>query len=281
MFKFTLHIAGTDYTKYVTYPLSLILKNLDDSLNIVELTLSQTPFAAPIAPNQKALIQIEENGVVKRTIPLLTMADSVKKLGRRNRYNHKMAFIEYTYFLEQRILPDSTITRIQGQYEPTLKDVAEKILKISNINILLSPETSAILDSVVSPEWTFARRNVLEALRLVFMMARIVPTMSSFSELGHISIEGDFIDSEFLEKFGAYERAYDPETYKTAVKTNLTNLVLEEDVETVVEPKNGWISTRSPSDFEISNDDSIIPTTRPINRITDVKIRLNARYLVQ
>jgi hypothetical protein len=70
------------------------------------------------------------------------------------------------------------------------------------------------------------------------MIVKIVPIMDTFTELGHLSIEGDHISSEFLNSFGAYERAYDPETYKTAIKTNLTNLVIEEDFEIITEPEN-------------------------------------------
>lgn len=80
---------------------------------------------------------------------------------------------------------------------------------------------------------------MLEALRLVFLMVRIVPYMNSFSELSHVSVEGNRIDPDFLESFGAFERAYDPGTYKTSIQTNLTNLVLEENFETIIEPKNG------------------------------------------
>jgi len=135
MFKFNFNVSGVDYSEYITYPLTLIEKNLDESLNIYEITLDHTPFADPIKPNQKAYISIEENGVIKKQLFLLTNIDSVIKLGRKNLYNHSLVLIEYTYFLEQTLLPDMTITRIEGIYEPTLKDVAEKILFVSNTNL--------------------------------------------------------------------------------------------------------------------------------------------------
>lgn len=122
---------------------------------------------------------------------------------------------------------------------------------------------------------------MLEALRLVFLMVRIVPYMNSFFELSHVSVEGNRIDPDFLESFGAFERAYDPGTYKTSIQTNLTNLVLEEELQTLIEPKNGFITPRSSEDFEITNDDSIIPTTRPINQLVDFNILFNVTYTVQ
>ena len=113
------------------------------------------------------------------------------------------------------------------------------------------------------------------------MIARIVPYMNSFFELSHVSVEGNRIDPEFLESFGAYERAYDPETYKTAIQTNTSNLLLVDNVETIVEPEGAFITPRSPQDFEITNDELIIPTTRPIDRFVQLIPKLNVTYRVQ
>jgi hypothetical protein len=113
------------------------------------------------------------------------------------------------------------------------------------------------------------------------MIVRIVPIMETFTRLGHLSVEGNRIDPEFLNSFGAYQRAYDPQTYKTSIKTNLTNLVLEEDLETITEPANAWITPRSSQDFEITEDDSLIPTTRPINVLNELYFRFNINYSVR
>lgn len=152
MFKFTLNVSGVDYTQYITYPFTLVEKNLDESENIYEAILSQTPFAAPIRPNQRAYITVEENGVVKRQLFLITVSDSVTKLGRKELYDHSLVFMEFTHFLEQQTLPNLSITRIEGIYEPTLKDVAEKILFAAKTNVSLSSETASILDNFPSPE---------------------------------------------------------------------------------------------------------------------------------
>ena len=152
MFNFKLNISGVDYTEYLSYPFVLTEKNINDSLNTYDMQLVHTPIAAPIRPNQRAYVTIEENGVTKKQLFLLVVSDSVEKVGRAELYNHRISFIEFTDFLEQRILPDMTITRVQEEYEPTLKEVAEKILAVANIDISLSSATASILDAITSPE---------------------------------------------------------------------------------------------------------------------------------
>lgn len=112
------------------------------------------------------------------------------------------------------------------------------------------------------------------------MIAQIIPYMNSFFTLGHVSIEGDRIDPEFLESFGAFETAYNPETYKTSIKTNVSNLVLEEGFEKVIEPRNAWVTARSVDDFEIKEDDALIPTSRPINVLDNLYYRFDLEYSV-
>jgi hypothetical protein len=281
MFKFNLFFDGIDYTEYVSYPFILTEKNLNESENTYEIQLQHTPFAAPIKPNRKAIVRIEEDGIIKKTLLLLTVNDSVEKIGRTDLYNHRLSLIEFTHTLDQRILPDTKVSRIEGTYEPTLKEAAEKVLFVAGLDISLSSATATILDSVLSPELVFTRQTVLEALRLIFMIARIIPYMNSFTELSHVSIEGNRIDPEFLQKFGAFEAAYDPQTYKTTIQTNVNNLVLEGEIETITEPENGFITPRSPQDFEITNDELIIPTTRPIDKFFKLTPRLNIVYRVQ
>jgi hypothetical protein len=280
VFDFRLLLDGKDYTDYISYPLILTEKNLNESENTYEIQLKHTPFAAPIKPNRKAIIEIKEDNVVKKTLLLLTINDTVQKLGRADLYNHSISLIEYTHTLEQRILPDMKITRIEGIYEPTLKDAAEKVLFVAGLDISLSSATATILNAILSPELVFTRQTTLEALRLIFMIARIIPYMNSFTELSHVSIEGNRIDPEFLEKFGAFEAAYDPETYKTLIQTNTSNLVIEKQSRQIVEPKNGFISPRSPDGFAITNDDAIIPTSRPINIFQSLFLRSGIRFTV-
>jgi hypothetical protein len=152
MFKIEVLIAGVNYSEYVVYPLTLTEKNLDDSLNLYEITLAHTLIQDPFKPNRRATIIIKEDDVTKRTLNLLLVNDSVDKLGRTNKYNHKLTLVEYTQVLEQQILPDMTITRVAGVYEPTIKDVVEKILIVGQTGITLAAETQALLSQTESPE---------------------------------------------------------------------------------------------------------------------------------
>jgi hypothetical protein len=152
MFKIEVFISGTNYSQYVSYPLTLTEKNFDDSLNLYELTLAHTPIVDPFKPNRQVVLIIKEDDITKRTLNLLLVNDSIDKLGRTNKYNHKLTFIEYTQTLEQQVLPDMTITRVAGVYEPTIKDVVEKILIVGNTNITLATNTAALLSDTESPE---------------------------------------------------------------------------------------------------------------------------------
>lgn len=278
MFSIKLLISGVDYSQYAVYPFTFTEKNIDDSLNIYELTLKHTPFEKPFKPNQRVVLEVYQDNIFKDRIFLLTLSDSVQKVGRRSLFDHEMTMIEFTNELEQTILPDMSITRIsvgENLFLPTLKDAAEKVLFVGNLNITLATETAAILDEIESPEWTFTRQTVLEALRLIFAVAQITPTLITPGRLGHVGIEG-FVPQSTIENYAAFEAAYDPETYKSAIYSNVDFMRLKEDFETVVEPREGWVSTRSPDGIRITNDNAIIPTTRPIDRLE----RLDIRFLV-
>lgn len=147
---FEILIAGTDYSNYITYPVSITNKNLDESLNLVELTLSRMTLAQPFKPNRKVELRVFEDGVLHSTYFLLLLNDVVEKIGVTNYYQHKLSLIEYTHILEQTILPDMTITRIEGTYEPTLLNVVSKILRVANL-AHINVEIDAALEAK-SPE---------------------------------------------------------------------------------------------------------------------------------
>ena len=105
---------------------------------------------------------------------------------------------------------------------------------------------------------------------MVFSMAKLVPTMKTFNILGHAVIFN--FDLIGLEPHSKTQTAYDPKTYNSALFSNIENLLIRED-KVVVEPsKNGWITPRSSSNFEISNDFGMIPTTRPIYKMYDLEV---------
>lgn len=117
---FEILISGIDYSDYIIYPVSITNKNLDESLNLVELTLGRMTLAEPFKPNRQVELRVFEDNVLHSTYFLLLLNDVVEKLGVTEYYKHQLSLIEYTYILEQTVLPDMTITRIDGTYEPTL-----------------------------------------------------------------------------------------------------------------------------------------------------------------
>ena len=174
---FKMYIAGTDYSSYISYPVSITEKNLDESLNIMTLSLKHMVNSIPFKPNRKVEFRVYIDDVLTKIYYFLLLNDITEKIGVTSYYNHKLTLIEFTQVLENTILPDMTITRIENIYEPTLYDVVNKILLVAELNTsyTINSTTKNILDAIESPEWTFTRMTALEALRLVFSMAKNSP----------------------------------------------------------------------------------------------------------
>ena len=104
---------------------------------------------------------------------------------------------------------------------------------------------------------------------MVFSMAKIVPTMTEFDMLGHVSMfEADIGE---IEPYTQRHSAYDGETYNTALFSNVENLVIGKD-NPITEPSNGWMTPRSDTGFEISNNHAMLQTSKPIYKIHDLRV---------
>lgn len=117
--------------------------------------------------------------------------------------------------------------------------------------------------------------TVLEALRLVYSMAKLVPTMTTFDRLGSVGV--DNTQQAPILDFASKTEAYDPQTYKTSLYSNVENFIAGEN-DTIIEPANGWVTVRSDNEFEISPDHALIPTSRPIYKIMDVRYNLKLYF---
>jgi hypothetical protein len=95
-------------------------------------------------------------------------------------------------------------------------------------------------------------------------MVGLVPKMASFTKLGHVQIVEN--SSVSLVDFGLKQEAFDPATYKSALFSNVSNFIASGD-KTITEPSNGYMTPRSPDGNEISNDNSILYTNRPIYKV--------------
>ena len=154
-FTFDLLINGVSYADKLCYPLTFTDKLREESFNTAVAKLTRTTRSTPFRPNKKATLKIIKDGEVE-SHPMLILNGVVSEMGQSNLFSHQINLIEYTYRFEKVILPETTITRIVGSYEPTLKDVAEKILnraaEITREEYSLDVETSLILDTIPSPE---------------------------------------------------------------------------------------------------------------------------------
>ena len=242
MFRVEINIAGQDVSEYAVYPFTLSEKDIDDSLNLYEFRLAQTPFNKSFKPNRFVILKFYENEVLKERYVLILLNDVVTKHGLRDTFSHDITAVEYTQNLEKRVLPDMTITRISRGSQlflPTLKDAVEKILFVGKLEkITLDSETETILDAIESPELSFTRKTVLEALRLVFAIARIVPKLITPIKLSHVGI-GQELETDLFNVFSKLELGYNPETYNSAIFSNIEFMTLKEQFESIIEPKNG------------------------------------------
>lgn len=275
--KFEIFINETEYTQHITYPIDIVEKNLDESFNTYTVTLNRMDLSEPLFPNQTARLKWLEDGVLKEEFYGMLLADAIEKIGVTSKYKHVLNVIEYTYFLETVALPDSTVTRVEGVYEPTLFDVTNRLISIAGfelggLGINIDAATQALLSAVKSPEWTFTRLTLLEALRMVFGYVKIVPKMINFTTLSHIKPIQEQESTTKTESFFNTSKAYNPQTYKTRLLSNVDNFIAGGDNASVVEPANGWLTPRSASNYEISNNDAMLHTSRPIYKVEMLEV---------
>lgn len=277
---FEIFINGVDYTQYINYPVEIKEKSLTESFNTYTISLNRLTQSTPFPPNQKVLINWKEDDVIKETFYAILAADGVEKIGATDKYKHTLALIEYSYLLSMIILPDSTITRIEGVYEPTLYDVALRLLNLVKLDtnqvFTIAPETEQVLSGVISPEWTFTRYTLYEAIQMVFSYAKIAPRMNNFTELGHLEVFATQEDIDMVSKFGSLSEAHNPESYRTRIISNVSNFTGGDELTKVVEPADGWMTVRSPDGGAIKADDAMLVTSRPIYKVLDFDIE---RYL--
>jgi len=278
---FKIFINGVEFTNFINYPVSFIDKNLDESFNSYTITLDRMVEFNPFVSNIPCKVEWYVEGILEKEFYTILVSDAVEKIGNTNLYKHNLNLIEYAYYLDMVTLPDMTITRVEGIYEPTLKEVAERILNLAGwelkngpLGIELDSTTANLLNETISPEWTFTRMTALEALKMVFGYIKIVPYATSFTLLGHVAALFDSEDESLFNEFGSISAAYNPATYRTRIESNVSNFIAEGGFDSsVVEPANGWITPRSPDGFEISNDNAIIPTSKPIYNIQKLEVQ--------
>lgn len=158
---FQLDINGTNYSTYINYPVEYNQKNYTEAFNTYALTLNRMVRSDSFSPNQKVTLNWLVDDTLYKSFYTLLVSDAVEKIGNLAKYKHNLNLIEFTYYLELINLPDMTITRVEGVYEPTLADVVERILEVAAFelngtaslnNIVMSDDADTLLSSYVSPE---------------------------------------------------------------------------------------------------------------------------------
>jgi hypothetical protein len=283
MITATLVINGVDLSQHIKYPISYTDKNLDESLNILELSLFATTIDKPFKPNTIVDITIKYDNIDWFVGKMVISGDSVERVGVTDKYDHKMSFIELTHLLNLEVLPDMTITRVSvvnpdqigNVYEPTLKDVVLKILKYSegtfSKTLTLGAATANILDAIDAPELTLTRYTTLEALRLVFGIAKIVPYCLFDGFLNHIGVSSS---TATIPNYIAQNEAYDANTFRTRLYSSVENFIGGGDLEgSIYEPQDGWMTPRSLGTTDIKNDAAAFRLSRPVYKIEDFLLK--------
>jgi hypothetical protein len=287
MIQMTLNINGVNLTNFIKYPISYTRKNLDESLDLLNLTLFATNIETPFKPNTIAAITISDGNELWYDGSMLLTGDTIERVGVTNKFHHKMVFIELTYLLSLEVLPDMAITRVSvvnadqiGQvYEPTLADVVDKILKYSegtfSKGLGLSGATRNILAAIQAPELTFTRYTTLEALRLVFGIAKIVPYIQFTNLINHIGVSN--IQTNNLTEYAAKSEAYNAEQFRTKLYSPVENFIGGGDLAgSIVEPSadfSAFRTTRSLGTTDIKEDSAAIKLTRPIYKVEGLYLK--------
>jgi hypothetical protein len=284
MITIQLTINGTNLSNFIKYPVNYTNKNLDESLNLLDLTLFATNIETPFKPNTIANIVISDGGVNYLNGQMVISGDTIERVGVTNKYHHKISLIELTYLLSLEILPDMTITRVSvvGEnqsgsiYEPTLADVMDKILKYSegtfSKTLTVGAATRNILAAIDAPELTFTRYTTLEALRLVFGIAKIVPYCLVEGFLNHVSVTSN-TTTEF-NNYVAKSEAYNTEQFRTKLYSPVENFIGGGDLAgSIVEPVHrGWITPRSIGSTDINSDSAVLKLNRPIYKVEKLSV---------
>lgn len=155
---------------------------------------------------------------------------------------------------------------------------------------MLDPLIREKFNNIIAPEFTFTQDTLFGVLSKIGEVAHAIPRL-----IPNPVVEGDTIDDysdwniitfDFL---GGNEYGFAPETlvnkgsfmdsddYATNYVSNIQNSFQTNDAEYVclTEPyEGGWISPRTEaSDFVVSNDEAVIKTSRPIQRIVSLKCK--------
>lgn len=157
----------------------------------------------------------------------------------------------------------------------------------------LDSDTAEVLDSYISPEFTFTQNTLFGVLSQIgneiHAIPRLIPTrIEKYDENNNIEVDDysswttitfDFLGGSTPTNNGqeiAYENTQNGDNYATSFVSNIQNSFQTNNADYVslTEPySDGYISTRTEdASFEISNNGACIKTSRPIQRIVSLEV---------
>ena len=202
-----------------------------------------------------------------------------------------------TFTWQIKVIESTAIEKLPTKY--TLSQVVDVILnKVGNETTIirenidepmfsLDPAVRAKFDTIIAPEFTFTQDTLFGVLSRVGEVAHAIPRLlpNPVQEGNEVDDYSDWniITYDFL---GGDEQAsegevvvkgsyYDGNDYTTNYINNVQNSFQTNDADYIclTEPYDGgWISPRTEaSDFLITNDEAVIKTSRPIQRIVSLE----------
>lgn len=276
-------INEIDFTSRVEIDLSFVEKlnrELDEGYISIPHTFKSTPF------NMYDIVNIlwDDNLVFSGRVSM----DRVGVASFNDRlFNHEISLIEHTKILEKYFVKGKTFTRpLDSNYGSpyTLLDVIEILKDTTPIETLqnfiffrpfsIPEETEDLTKNIISPEFNFKDLSLRQALDQVASVLDSIVRLDRggnlfFTQFDKLKQKVEFVSNN-------YSMSQNINNYNTVIESEMLNSVmgandiLNESLEEVYPSKTGFTSLRSNGYLFGFENDSFIPTQRPIYRINDV-----------
>lgn len=202
-------------------------------------------------------------------------------------YNHEINIIEHTKVLEKYIIKGKTFTRpLDSSFGTpyTILEVLELLrntnpLELASISSFFRPfnipqETVDITTNIIAPEFNFKDLTLRQALDQVASVLDSIVKLDRegrlfFTEFDKLKDKIEFVANNYLISQNIND-------YSTTLESEMLNSVMGSDdiindqLEEVYPSKTGFTTLRSNGYLFGFEDDSHIPTRRPIYRVNDV-----------
>lgn len=280
--NFKLKIGGAVYTNYISYPLTIKSKSLNDAFDEYQIPLSNVFLEKPLTNNQRVELQVYDGDNLEKTFYGVLLSDTSEKMGVLDLYKHNIVAAEYLYYTTLFVAPDMTFTRFENEpgFSFTVADAYDRVIKLTRdeypyFNIFsLDQRTRDLLDSKQCYEMTFRGQTVFEIIETLFNILEVRPKFASFDVLTSFGVSQEQEDLHKYNKFTGMVESYNPAAHSAGIVSDVKNILLP----SVKEPGIGWTTPRSDTGSEISEDNNYIPTKYNIESIKDIRVKFRLWY---